>query len=148
MSDDESVKEGIFARVNEKAVKLMPLLGRSAFTLYVYLMSRVNMKRADSDVWPSYETIRRDTGLNSYSTISKAIKKLEKYKFLTYKRGSVWASNTYTLSVPDDEEYEELLRYQGKFLTKQEDKVSPALKKAEILEEDPSECNQSYSRIR
>lgn len=81
--------------------------------LYRYLLQRHNRKQGYA--WPSYSVIRRETGIGSDGTISKAIKALDHLGLVkTYKREneSGWDSNYYVFLPPIEDE-EEFMRKFG-----------------------------------
>ncbi|MEK0286548.1 helix-turn-helix domain-containing protein [Caldifermentibacillus hisashii] len=81
--------------------------------LYRYLLQRHNSKQGYA--WPSYSVIRRETGIGSDGTISKAIKALDHLGLVkTYKQEneSGWDSNYYVFLPPIEDE-EEFMRKFG-----------------------------------
>ncbi len=84
---------GNFTTIPNSVIQRARKLGSHALTLFVYLRYRTNQKSGVA--FPSYQTIRDDTGL-SRATIAKAIGKLEDENFLT-KRKRFNKSTIYTL---------------------------------------------------
>lgn len=70
----------------------------AAFTLFVVLRYHINVKRDDEDVFPSYVTLRDETGL-SFTTIAKALKELMADGWVR-RRKRFGTSTVYTLEYP------------------------------------------------
>ena len=91
-------KWGYFTPVPEIVIESWRELGTDAVALFVYLRYRTNRKREDDMTWPSYATIREDTGL-TFIRISRALKALVKAGFLDIRK-RFGESNAYTLTRP------------------------------------------------
>jgi hypothetical protein len=91
-----SDKIGGFATIPNTVIKMIPAIGPDAFTLWSYLRYRTNGESGLA--FPSYETIRADTGL-TFKRIAAALRGLESKELMTrHKRFG--NSTEYTLICP------------------------------------------------
>lgn len=89
-----------------------PLFTPSAERLYRYLLQRHN--DAYGYAWPSYSVIRRETGIASDTTISRALKALESLGLIErheHRNTSGWSNNYYTFRRPIENEAEFMRRF-------------------------------------
>ncbi len=89
---------GFFTAMPERVIELTSEIGSDAVFIYLYLRYMTNKKRGCA--WPSYDTIRKDTGWGK-QRISNALKKLESTGLLI-KRKRFGKSTEYVLPKPPD----------------------------------------------
>lgn len=87
---------GDFTTVPETVIKMIPQIGAEAFSLFCYLRYRRNGKTGKA--FPSYETIREDTGLN-FRKIARSLRTLEA-TLLMRRTKRFGNSSEYTLTCP------------------------------------------------
>ena len=87
---------GQFVTIPHTVIRMMPQIGDEALSLFVYMRYRTNS--ISGDAFPSYETIKAETGL-SYRKIARSIRKLETLELMTRKK-RFGGSNEYTLTLP------------------------------------------------
>ena len=90
-------KIGQFTTIPNSVIAMWPTIGLDAMALFLYLRYRTNAQTGDA--FPSFDTIRVDTGLTR-RRIAIAARKLEKAGLLERKR-RFSASTIYTLKMPD-----------------------------------------------
>lgn len=91
-----------------------PKYNATAERLYRYLLQRHN--EAWGYAWPSYSVIRRETGIASNATISKAIDALEYLELVerhSRRSDNGWSNNYYTFIAPIENETEFLRKWGG-----------------------------------
>jgi len=92
-----SDKIGQFVTIPHSVVKMIPIIGAEAMTLFVYLRYRTNSKTGDA--FPSYDTIQDETKLTR-RRIAKALRVLLSVGLIERKR-RFSKSTVYTLVLPD-----------------------------------------------
>jgi hypothetical protein len=90
-------KIGQFTTIPNSVIAMWPKIGVDAIALFLYLRYRTNSQTGDA--FPSFETIRNDTGLTR-KRIAIAAKSLELAGLVERKR-RFSASTIYTLKLPD-----------------------------------------------
>lgn len=98
-----------------------PRFNANAERMYRYLLQRYN--GAFGYAWPSYSVIRRETGIRSDSTISKALDALEYLGLIERHEhrntsGQGWSNNYYTFRAPIENEAEFERRFAGELRKK------------------------------
>lgn len=92
-------KMGKFTVIPNSFVQDMKNLPPAAHSMFVILSYHINIKRDDEDVFPSYVTLKEETGL-AFSTIAKGIKALMDAGWLE-RRKRFGGSTVYTIKYPD-----------------------------------------------
>lgn len=90
---------GQFDTVPVTVVKLMPVIGVDAFSLWVYLRHKTNS--LSGDAWPSYDTIQAETTITRHR-ISAALDLLETHHLLDRER-RFGATTRYYIKCPPPE---------------------------------------------
>lgn len=96
-----------------------PRFNANAERMYRYLLQRYN--GAFGYAWPSYSVIRRETGIGSDTTISKALDALEYLGLIErheHKNAQGWSNNYYTFRAPIEDEAEFERRFAGELRKK------------------------------
>ena len=91
-----------------------PLFTANAERMYRYLLQRHN--DAFGYAWPSYSVIKRETGIRSDTTISKALDALEHLELIErheHRNSSGWSNNYYTFRKPIENEADFMRRFGG-----------------------------------
>jgi hypothetical protein len=99
--NDEKVQvereEAIWFKVYNQIIEDMRL-NRMDILVYSVLCYHADRKKKTNKSWPSYETIMKEARIDSKTTVSKSLKRLEEYGYLTAKHDP-GKHNVYTLKV-------------------------------------------------
>lgn len=90
-------KIGQFTTIPNSVIAMWPTIGVDAMALFLYLRYRTNSQSGDA--FPSFDTIKKDTGLTR-NRIAKSARVLESAGLVERKR-RFSASTIYTLKMPD-----------------------------------------------
>lgn len=89
-----------FTKIDNCILEYVPLMKGNTLKVYLVLASRVNHRRKDNKVWPSYNSLMKDTGIKDRHAISTAIKELEDLRLIEIER-ELRHSNIYKVCYPE-----------------------------------------------